>query len=254
MNPREQFERLITLPDHEIPLAEAALWIAAENRPEVQVARRLEELDALAQKLRPRFEGSSSDDQRVHALNEALFREEGFRGNQEDYSNLENSFLDRVLETRRGIPITLSIVYLEIAGRLGLQAAGIAFPGHFLSKIHLGEEEIIVDPFIGETLTVEDCRIRLEEGHGKRISFDPSMLEDSTRLDVLLRVLRNLKLIYLTTQRYEDALACSERMLLIDQDDLIEVRDRGLLYRELDCPGPALQDLERYLASAPQDP
>jgi regulator of sirC expression with transglutaminase-like and TPR domain len=254
MTPREHFERLIALPDGEIPLAEAALWIAAENRPEVRVAQRLEEMDALAEKLRPRFDEADSDHERVRILNEGLFREEGFRGNGEDYSNPENSFLDRVLDTRRGIPITLSILYLEIAGKLGLQAAGIAFPGHFLAKIRVAEEEIIVDPFIGKTLTVEDCRMRLEAGRGKRIVFDSSMLEDSTRLDVLQRVLRNLKLIYLTTRRYEDALACSERMLLIDEDDLIEVRDRGLLYRELERAGHALQDLERYLAAAPDDP
>ena len=253
MNPREEFKRVIALPDHEIPLGEAALWIAAEHRADIDVAQRLGELETLATRFQPRFDECASGTQRVDFLNEALFREEGFRGNQLDYSNPENSFLDRVLDTHMGIPISLSILYLEIAERLGLRGAGICFPGHFLAKIHLPDEDVIIDPFIGETLTVEACRVRLEEGQGKRVTFDPSMLDDSPRLEVLLRVLRNLKLTYLTNLEYEEALACSERMLLINPDDLVEIRDRGLLYRELECAGPALEDLERYLAAAPDD-
>jgi len=254
MNPREEFKRVIALPDHEIPLGEAALWIAAENRAAVDVAQRLEELESLAAKIRPRFDECAPGIQGVNFLIEALFREEGFRGNQLDYSNPENSFLDRVLDTHLGIPISLSILYLDIAEKLGLRGAGVSFPGHFLAKIHLPDEDVIIDPFIGETLTTEACRVRLEEGRGRRIAFDPSMLDDSPRLEVLLRVLRNLKLVHLTNQNYEEALTCSERMLLIDPDDLVEIRDRGLLYRELECTGPALEDLELYLSSKPDDP
>ena len=160
----------------------------------MRVAQRLAELDVLADGIRPRFEACNSGTECVNVINEALFREEGFRGNRLDYSNPENSFLDRVLDTRLGIPITLCIVYLEVAERLGLRAAGVSFPGHFLAKVHLPEEDILIDAFMGETLTPEACRARLEEGRGRRILFDSSMLEDSPRLEVLLRVLRNLKL------------------------------------------------------------
>jgi regulator of sirC expression with transglutaminase-like and TPR domain len=254
VEPRQRFEKLAALPDADLPLAEAALWIAAESRPEVDVAYRLDQLRTLSERIRPVLSSSDSGRQRVELLNRAFFQEEGFAGNSRDYSNPLNSFLDSVLDTRRGIPISLAIIYLEVAGRLGLPSAGVGFPGHFLVKVHAEKEEIIVDPFFGRILSLEDCEQRLQQTAGSEAALRPEMLDATPAKEILQRLLRNLKLLHIARKQYEDALACSERILLLAGEDLTELRDRGLIYRELECAGPALADLERYLAHAPQDP
>ena len=254
MHARKQFEKIACLPDDRIPLAEGTLWIAAESRPPVDVAQCLARLDALAEGIRAGITAGASEREKIENLNETLFRAEGFQGNTDDYQNPENSFLDAVIENRRGIPITLSIVYLEIAQRLGFRSAGVGFPGHFLVKIYAGDEPIIVDPFFGRILGDEDCRERLAQVAGNGAVLRPAMLEATPRKEILQRVLRNLKAVYTSQKNFEAALACSERIVLLAGDDLSELRDRGLLHRELDCIGPALDDLERYLAFSPDDP
>ena len=254
MNARDRFKELAALPDDEIPLAEAALWISAETRPYVDVDHWLGEIDRLADGLGPKLETATSDLERVEILNHGLFRLEGFSGNTADYASPLNSFLDSVLESRQGIPITLSIIYIEVAQRLNLNSFGVGFPGHFLVKVLADEDEVIVDPFFGCTLSQADCQNRLQEVAGKEAVLDPRMLEATPHREILQRVLRNLKLYHVSQKEYEAALACSERILLLAGDDLMELRDRGLIYRELECVGPALEDLERYLAFAPGDP
>ncbi len=254
MEPRQHFEELAALPHDEIPLAETALWIAAESRPQIDVSGRLEEIHALSERIRPAIVGAQSMRRRVESLNRAFFHEEGFKGNSADYANPLNSFLDSVLDTRRGIPITLAILYLEVADRLGLPGAGVGFPGHFLTKVCDEHEEIIVDPFFGRILSREDCKELLRKTAGNKESFAPELLDPTPTPEILQRVLRNLKLLYTARKQFEQALTCSDRILLLAGDDLSELRDRGLIYRQLECTGPALRDLERYLASSPQDP
>ena len=254
MEPREHFEALAALPHDGIPLAETALWIAAESRPQIDVSGRLEEIHALSERIRPAIVGAQSMRRRVELLNRAFFHEEGFKGNSADYANPLNSFLDSVLDTRRGIPITLAILYLEVADRLGLPGAGVGFPGHFLTKVCDEHEEIIVDPFSGRILSHEDCKELLRKTAGSEERFAPELLDATPTPEILQRVLRNLKLLYTARKQFEQALACSDRILLLAGDDLTELRDRGLIYRQLECAGPALRDLERYLAFAPQDP
>jgi len=254
MDPRKRFENLVAAPDHEIPLAEAALWIAAESRPELDVDHWLGELAMLADRIRPHFTSADSDLQRIHILNRILFEQEGFSGNSENYSDPLNSFLDAVLETRKGIPITLAIVYLEVAQRLGLLSAGVGFPGHFLVKVYTESGEVIVDPFFGEILSPEECLQRLKNNVGNEVSLAPEMLSATPTREILKRVLRNLKMIYVGRKQFENALSCCDRIILLAGDEPMELRDRGIIYRELGCFGLAVADLERYLAYAPEDP
>lgn len=251
---RTRFAELAVLPDRELPLAEAALWISAETRPFVDVDHWLGEIDLLADRMAPDLERASSDRARVDILNHGLFHVEGFAGNTVDYANPLNSFLDSVLESRQGIPITLSIIYIEVARRLNLDSSGVGFPGHFLVKIHADGEDVIVDPFYGCIMDEQDCEKRLRDVAGQDAVLDPRMLETTPHREILSRVLRNLKLHHIGQKDYEASLSCSERILLLAGDDLTELRDRGLIYRELECAGPALEDLERYLAFAPGDP
>jgi regulator of sirC expression with transglutaminase-like and TPR domain len=251
---REHFEQLAALPPSEIPLAEMALWIAAESRPEVDVDYWLGELAALAERIRPHCAVATSDVDRVDILNRVLFLTEGFAGNTENYSDPLNSFLDAVLETRKGIPITLAIIYLDVAQKVGLLSAGVGFPGHFLVKVYADSRELIVDPFFGKLLSPTECGDRLKQVIGKHVDLKPKMLKTVSTIEILQRVLRNLKLLHVSRKEYEEALACSERILLLSGDDPMELRDRGLIYRELGCAGPALADLELYLAHAPSDP
>ncbi|MDG2335945.1 MAG: tetratricopeptide repeat protein [Myxococcota bacterium] len=254
MNPRRKLERLAQLPDEEISLSEGALWIAAESRPDLDVPGCLARLHALAEKLRPGIASRLSQRAKIEALNEGLFNSEGYSGNSSDYSNPQNSDLDRVLETRLGIPITLSILYVDIANRLDLRCRGVGFPGHFLVKAFPDETEVLIDPFAGQTVDIADCKARLARATKGRVAFQSQMLDATPSKEILQRLLRNLKLIYLRNKNYETALGCSERILLLAGDDLSELRDRALIYRELDCAGAALADLDRYLAFKPRDP
>ena len=250
---RRRFQELAALPPSEIPLAETALWIAAESRPQLDVSYWLSELATLAERFRPHCSLADTELHRVEIFNRIFFQTEGFSGNTKNYSDPANSFLNSVLETRKGIPITLAIVYLEISRKLGLQSAGVGFPGHFLVKVHADSRELIVDPFSGELLSPANCEERLQKLLGNHSALTPEMLETVSTKDIIQRVLRNLKLIYVSRKQFEEALACSERILICG-DDLEEIRDRGLIYRQLGCARPALADLERYIAHAPGDP
>ena len=254
MEAREHFTRLIELPDDEIPLAEAALWIAAEARPGLDVPHYLDLLAALARRAGDAMAGARSVPEKVVRLNRSLFVDEGFSGNRDEYEDPRNSFLDAVLERRVGIPITLSVVYVEIGRRLGLDASGIGFPGHFLAKVSTEEGEIVVDPFFGQVLGEEDCAERLRQVAGPEAELDPAMLESATHRAILRRILTNLKHIHVARAEFDEALSCCERILLLAPDDPIERRDRGLVFRELECFAPALVDLEHFLAEAPAHP
>jgi regulator of sirC expression with transglutaminase-like and TPR domain len=248
--PRERFAAVVSLPDERIDLAEAALLIAAEAYPDLDVARYVGMLDELATE-----GGATSGDEatRVRALLEYLAVRCGFRGNQDDYYDRRNSFLNEVLERRTGIPITLALVHLEVARRLGLALVGVGFPGHFLIK-HATLPELIIDPFFGQMLSRRDCEQRLRAVLGSDATLDPSHLRASTPREILVRMLRNLKQIYLRARELESALACSERILLVEPELAPELRDRGLLYEQLECFAAARADLERFLALAPDDP
>jgi regulator of sirC expression with transglutaminase-like and TPR domain len=244
---------LIERPDAEIDLTRAALVIARPEYAQLDVEHYLGRLEALARGAASRLRDAGTAPERVARLSAFLYEEQGFVGNRADYYDARNSYLNEVLERRTGIPITLAIVYMAVARRVGLDARGVSFPGHFLVKC-LDGGEIVVDPFTGQTLSHADCAERYRALFGQDAHLEPRVLEPATHRQILARVLGNLKQIHLARGDAERALRCAERIVLLLPDAAGELRDRGLLYAQLECHRAALSDLERYLALAPDDP
>jgi regulator of sirC expression with transglutaminase-like and TPR domain len=253
---RERFLESTRGSDDAIDLAESCFWISAEANPSLDVAHCRRKLDALADELRPRASAVGSVAEKVELLNHFLFAEQKFQGNRSDYYEADNSYLDCVLERRTGIPITMSILWMAIAERLGIRAHGIGFPGHFLVGVVVdpADSPIYVDAFSGMLMSLEDCRTRLREIAGREARFDPGMLAPATHRQILARVLRNLKQIHAERSDLRQAVACSDRILILEPDHPIELRDRGLIHRALECWSFALEDLERFLLLAPEGP
>jgi len=248
---RRPFVRLVSCPDEEIDLAGAALLIAREEYPDLEIERYVARLDTLAGELGRRV--SESGIERVAAgLSQLLFAEQGFRGNSNDYYDPKNSFLNEVLDRRTGIPISLSAVYIEVARRAGFPAFGVGLPGHFLVRLEDPEAGLLVDPFHGGAIVSEaDCQERLDRIYEGRVRLEPSMLEPCGRRAMLARMLRNLKAIYLKNGEHERALRVVELLLLTDRQADEELRDRGLLYAALECYAYAARDLAAYLERRP---
>lgn len=240
-------------PDGPVDLAEAALLVAAELRPGVDVAGALARLDALADAARGPVLSAWSDAARVEALNRFLFDEQGFRGNQQEYEDPRNSLLHEVLERRTGIPITLSLVYLEVGRRLGLPLEGIGFPGHFLVRWR-GREDFVIDAFHGRVLSDEALAGLLREAMGRSAVFSRAELRPITSHAFLVRLLSNLKRHFALAGDFADALRCCERLLQLSPGDAEELRDRGLVYEQLECWAAARADLARFLELAPSHP
>lgn len=251
----ERFRALAGLPESLEGLAEGALVVAAEARPDLDIRRALDRLAELVDRTQPLFEAAPTPSRAVSVLNHALFELEGFRGNQAQYDDPRNSFLDVVLATRRGLPITLSVVYVEVARRLGLEAYGIGFPGHFLAKVVGVDDhptrEIIVDPFFTRILTPDDCAERLRAASGADVTLDRSWLRPATAREIYVRMLNNLKLIYLRQGEGIAALGCFDRILVLAPEAAFEVRDRGVLLERLECTLAAIEDYTRFLELAP---
>jgi regulator of sirC expression with transglutaminase-like and TPR domain len=252
----DRFRTLAARPESLHGLAEGALVVASEAKPEVDIEASLAAISALAERTRPLVEGSGGPDSAVvGALNHALFELEQFRGNREQYDDLRNSFLDDVLARRRGLPITLAVLYVEVARRLGFDAYGVGFPGHFLAKIvgieDESEGEIIVDPFFARTITLADCAERLRAAAGEEVPFDPGWLRAATAREIYVRMLNNLKMLYLRQGDGLSALGCFDRILVLVPDQAFEIRDRGLLLEELDCVLPAIEDYSQFLELLP---
>jgi regulator of sirC expression with transglutaminase-like and TPR domain len=252
----ERFAELVSR--EQFGLGEACLLIAQDRYPDLDVAACVAQLDAIAATVRGRIAADAAAEQRVAALNRHVFAELGFAGNVAAYYDPRNSYLNDVLERRVGIPITLSIVYLELARRVGLPAQGIAFPGHFMVKVRLKRGALVLDPFGGgATQSEAELRDRLGQvlpaGRSARTELDP-YLEPATPREIVARVLRNLKSIYLQSGALEAALAVMNRMLLVVPESAEELRDRGLVYARLDCFRPAAADLQNYLRRRPDAP
>jgi regulator of sirC expression with transglutaminase-like and TPR domain len=250
---RRTFQQLVTLPDGAIPLAEAALLLACEEYPQLEVSPYLDKLDEIAGIVRSKMRSGESPLETIDSINTVLFETMGFRGNTEDYNDPRNSFFNDVLERRLGIPITLSTVYLEVARRVSLPIAGVGLPGHFIVKYTDRTQELLLDPFNrGEILTRQDCARRLEEIFGNSQTFSENMLSPVTPRQILLRMLNNLKAIYLRAQTYDKGLAMVDMMLLIEAGDLEQYRDRGVLNVQLRRFGDAARDFEHYVKEAPE--
>jgi len=251
-----QFNNIVSAGDKELNLAEAALIIAKHEYPGLDVARYLSRFDQMAAAVSSRLasaHGAMLDN--LQALNDYLYEEEGFSGNLEDYSDPRNSFLNDVLDRRAGIPITLSLIHLEVGRRVGLPLEGVSFPGHFLVKLELDGAAVVLDPFHrGVSLSEDELRMRAEWVLGEEVPVGdllPSLLEGASKRDMLVRMLRNLKGIYRERDDPARLLQVMDMILSVNPDLPNELRARGDVYRGLAYFGAALTDYRRYLTLAP---
>ncbi len=255
-DPTRRFADLAALPDPEIDVALGAFLIAAEQAPGLDVSAQLERLDLIADRLAPEVASAPDDAARIELLNRGLFDDLGFHGNRDDYEDPRNSFLNEVLDRRTGIPITLALVYVEVARRLGMNAAGVGFPGHFLAKISDvatpdGNDEVVIDAFFGRTIGLHECQERLRQALGPGAHLGPDSLRAATSREILTRMLSNLKGHHLRRAEPLDALSCIDRILMLWPGAALEYRDRGLINDQLGFSEPARADLERFLELAP---
>lgn len=255
------FAALVSSDEH-FPLLEAAASIALIDEPELDVELVLEEVERMVDRVRSRMISSADDLTRLAVLNHVFYKDMGFGLNANDYYAPRNSFVNEVLRTRRGIPVSLSVIWLEMAQELGLRAHGIAFPGHFLVKVALDSGLVVLDPATGESLGIDHLSERLEPFRDQEDQLlKPDLDEGETPLglylqscpprDVLTRILRNLKEIYQTQQDWPACLAVLDRILVLWPESWAERRDRGLVHAELGNAGQALSDLQAYLDAEP---
>lgn len=239
-------------------LLEAAICVAQDEHPGLDAQAVVGEIDRLAARLRTRQPADAAPLQRLRALNAYFFGELGFAGNVNHYHDPANSYLHQVLATRRGIPITLALLYIELATQLGLSARGVSFPGHFLVKLKLPQGEVVIDPFDGRSLSREELDERLapyRARHGLEGDFEAPLglfLQAAPPRDILARLLRNLKEIHRTAEDWPRLLAVLQRLVLVLPDRPEERRDRGLVWAELGRPAEAAEDLAAYLAERPR--
>ena len=241
------FYNEIHQPESQINLAKAAFYIAQEEYPNLEIPAYLHTLDVMAVEVEALLPKERYPLRIIQSLNQYFFEQLGYVGNTDDYYDPRNSFLNEVIERRTGIPITLSLIYLEVARRLNFPMVGINLPGHFIIRPEFEDTGIFVDVFNrGEVLFEQDCEERLTQLYHRPISLQPV----SPR-QFLARMLSNLKLIYLNRQDLLKALTFVEYILLLFPDAVRELRDRGLLYYQLGNASKAAQDLEFYLKMLP---
>ena len=242
-------------------LAPAALAIARVEYPSLDEKGYLEALERMGDEAAGRVSRAGVRGQEAIAvLNEYLYDEQHFTGNRTRYDDPRNSFLNEVLDRRTGIPITLAVVYLEIARRAGVHVAGVNFPGHFLlraaderARMHYSSDFLIVDPFHGGALLSEiDCREMLRQHVGDEAAFDRDLLQPATRREIVVRMLVNLKRLYVRMRSFPQARFVADLLLTVDPSSVSELRDRGLLAYHLQDFGAALRDLESYLRLVPR--
>lgn len=241
--------------DDSIPLFEAALAIAQDADPQLDLAATQVEIDKLAATLQRRLAPDASSIQKLRLLNHFFYRELGFAGNINNYYDPDNSYLHRVIHTRRGIPISLAVLYMELAQQIGLNVKGISFPGHFLMKLSVQAGDIVLDPFNGASLSREELEERLEPYFAQHDYLEEvplsRYLNAAPPREILVRMLRNLKTLFAEHMQWDRVLDVQQRLMILLPDDISERRDRGLAYANLECPQAALQDLEAYLAKQP---
>ena len=244
--------------DHGFALVEAAICVAQDDEPGLDPQTVLGEIDRLAARLKARLPSDAPALRRLRALNQYFFVELGFAGNVNNYYDRRNSYLHEVLASRRGIPITLALLYIELAGQLGLQADGVSFPGHFLVKLRMPQGEVVIDPVSGRSLSRDELDERLapyRARHGLEGDFETPLglfLQTAPARDVLARLLFNLKEIHRSAEDWPRLLAVQQRLVLLLPQAAEEQRDRGLVWAELGRADAAADDLAAYLAARPQ--
>jgi regulator of sirC expression with transglutaminase-like and TPR domain len=250
-----EYFRSLVQSDAQFPLLEAAISLAQDEYPQLDVQQVLGEVDQLLARLKRRIAPDAPAMHRLRMLNQYFYRDLNFGGNVNDYYDPDNSYLSMVLHSRRGIPISLAVLWLELAQGLGLAARGIGFPGHFLMKVNLPHGQVVIDPFTGQSLSREELSARLEPFHRSRGlpggSEDVPLvhyLQVTPPREIIARMLRNLKEIHKNQSDWQRLVAVQDRLLILLPQAWEELRDRGLAYAELGQTRLALQDLETYLA------
>ncbi|MFO8175433.1 MAG: tetratricopeptide repeat protein [Longimicrobiales bacterium] len=252
-SPRQQFETEVRRADQDINLARVALLVAREEYPQLPVERYLGRLEELAEETKDRLNGESAPLLVLQGLLDTLYRRHDFRGNRKAYYDPRNSFLNDVLDRGLGIPLTLGMVLLEVGWRLGLPLEGVNFPGHFLVRFHGNAVNLLVDPYDGGTLRFQDqAQELLDRIYGGMVRVHDSFLKTATRQEMVIRLLTNLKSLYLNSADHEKALAAVERILLIRPLAPVEIRDRGVILARLGRREEALRQLETYLNVVPE--
>ena len=252
----EEFHRAVERPEEALDLGRAALAIAASEYPRLDTTAYLARIDELAIAVTKHLTGDESGPHRsIAALNYVLFQKCAFRGNRDDYFDAKNSFLNEVIDRRIGIPITLSVLYMEVARRIGLPLLGVGFPGHFLVKYLDDREEIVIDPFNGGDIrTPDSLQQLLARLYGKPVALSPQLLHPVTKRQILRRMLNNLKFIYLRQRDLVKALAALDRMTIEEPNLAEDLRERGQVYLALEYFPQAKTDFESYLRLAPDAP
>jgi regulator of sirC expression with transglutaminase-like and TPR domain len=251
----EYFAALVGSDEH-LPLLEAAACIAHDEYPELDVQQLLGDVDQLIARLRRRLPADAPALHRLRMLNQFFYAELGFAGNLNNYYDPDNSYLNAVLRTRRGIPISLAVLWMEVAQGLGLHARGIVFPGHFLVKVLLPKGQVVLDPMTGQSLSREELAERLEpyqRRSGLVGEYELPLglyLQAATPRDILARMLRNLKEIHQSQHDLPRLIAVLDRLVILQPDAWDERRDRGLAHAEFGHTREALADLEAYVAHA----
>jgi regulator of sirC expression with transglutaminase-like and TPR domain len=252
----EYFAALVA-EDGSLAQLEAAVAIAQDEYPQLDVQIVLAEIDALALRLKARIPADAAPVQRLRWLNRFFYQELGFAGNVNDYYDRRNSYINDVLSQRRGIPLTLALIYIELAAQIGLAARGVSFPGHFLVKLRMPQGEVVIDPFNGRSLSRDDLDERLapyRRRQGLVGEFDAPLglfLQAAPPRDVLARMLRNLKEIHRSARDAPRWLAVQQRLVVLLPQSWEERRDRALAFVEIGRLDAAVGDLEAYLLHRP---
>ena len=238
-----------------VPLARGALLIAKEEYSDLDVDKYVDRLAELAREAEPIVNAGDDTVEKVQLLSHFLFEQKGFEGNRDEFSDPRNSFLNEVLDRRLGIPITLSVIYLEVGRRLGLNLYGVSFPTHFLVKAVDERGELLIDPFSsGIILSLEQIKARLAQIYNQPVELHPAMLKSAGARQILARMLRNLKGIYTGASDWARALSALDRILMLDPRAIEDLAERGQVYERLECFKAALDDFQSFLSLAPEHP
>lgn len=254
-SPLQYFSSLVQSDEH-FPLLEAAVSLAQDEYPELDVQQVLGDVDQLLARLKRRVPPDAPAMQRLRALNQFFFQDLNFGGNVNDYYDPDNSFVHVLLKTRRGIPITLAVLWLELAQGMDLHAQGLSFPGHFMVKVNLPKGQVVMDPFTGQSLSREELSERLQPLHQRDArpdDMEPPLglyLQPAAPRDIMGRMLRNLKHIYRLQEDWARLIDVLNRLLVLYPRSWPEYRDRGLALAEQGQAQRAQADLEIYLARA----
>jgi len=247
---KSEFEQFLKQPDDQINLAEGALMVARMEYPELNIESCLQEIHQLADEIRDTLSENPNAGETLTQINKILFHTKGFEGNSEHYYDPKNSFLNDVLERKLGIPVSLSILYIELGKELDLPLSGISFPGHFLVKLDIDDGAIVLDPYFGGiSLSEDDLEDRLQEFYGDKLkkSHFYGLLETCSNKNIITRILRNLRNLYMDEEKFEKALKMADYMVDIDDDQADALKARASIYDKLECSVPAVKDYQRYL-------